>query len=184
MLLRIRPAIRSLVALGLFGAMLGNYYSPTSLRLGWRAFDAPLFCGGLVLLAAVAFRSAAYLITKWTRILIRLIAGAALGFGVLVTAVTLLFWVKIYPVAVATSGANRIVANMAAGGAVGPHYTEFREERPIIVGLILAQTLGYSDAIGDVTLTISPPDGLHAVIEDDASGETRTFETRIPPLMP
>jgi hypothetical protein len=82
-------------------------------------------------------------------------------------------------------GSDRVVAYWMVGGAVGPHYTEFREERSVLPGVLLARVVGYSPDVGSVTLLVASGSTLRAVAADDAEGGTQhLFECPVVPLLP
>jgi hypothetical protein len=95
-----------------------------------------------------------------------------------------MFGVDVFPIEVATTGGNQIVASMVAGGAFGPHFTEFREQKRVLPGLIFVRTIGYSDAIGSVTFTVSSPGRVRATISGDTPMTSAVFEARVAPLAP
>ena len=89
------------------------------------------------------------------------------------------------PVAEITVRSDRVVAYWMVGGAVGPHYTEFREERSVLPGVLLARVVGYSPDIGSVRLSVTSGNTLRAVIADDTEvGTQHLFECPVAPLLP
>jgi hypothetical protein len=95
------------------------------------------------------------------------------------------FRVDALPVADVSVGSDRVVAYWMVGGAVGPQYTEFREERSVLPGLLLARVIGYIPYIGDVTLSADFANTLRAVVaEDTERGSLHHFECRVAPLLP
>jgi hypothetical protein len=80
---------------------------------------------------------------------------------------------------------DRVVAYWMVGGALGPHYTEFREERSVLPGVLLARIVGYSPEVGSVTLSVTSENRLRAVVADDAGGAVRDLcECPVVPLLP
>jgi hypothetical protein len=83
------------------------------------------------------------------------------------------------------AGSDRVVAYSMVGGAVGPHYTEFREERSVLPGILLARVVGYSPDIGRVALSVTSGGTLRAAVADDAEGGARyLFEFPVTRLLP
>jgi hypothetical protein len=62
---------------------------------------------------------------------------------------------------------------------------QFREERSVVPGLLLARVVGYSPYIGDVTLSVNFGNTVRAeVAEDTERGSRHLFECRVAPLLP
>jgi hypothetical protein len=99
--------------------------------------------------------------------------------------ISFVFRVDAFPVAEIVVRSDRVVAYWMVGGAVGPHYTEFREERSVLPGVLLARVVGYSPDVGSVTLSVASGSILRAVVADDAEGGTQhLLEFPVAPLLP
>jgi hypothetical protein len=113
-----------------------------------------------------------------------------MGVSILVLAIpasctSLVLRVAALPVAHISFGSDRVTAYWMTGGAVGPHYTEFREERPVVPGLLLVRVVGYSPYLGDVTLSISYGNTFRAVVSKGPRGASPDlFQCRVTPLLP
>ena len=173
------------LALTFCALLLANWLSPVGFRLKERFMDAPVLFGTLSLLSAYAFMRGRQIRTTWRRLLMRALGALVFVLVVLVGCTTFVFRVDALPVADISVGYDRVVAYWMVGGAMGPHYTEFREERSVVPGLLLARVVGYSPYIGDVTLSLNFGNTLQAVVaEDTERGSLHPFECRVAPLLP
>jgi hypothetical protein len=172
------------LALALCALLLINWVSPLGFRFTERSLDAPVLFGALSLLSAFAVLRGGQIRRTWLRLLVRTAGVSILMLAIPSGCTRCVFWIDALPVAHLSIGSDRVVAYLMAGGAVGPHYTEFREERPVVPGLVLARVVGYSPYIGDVTLAVSDGNSLRAVVsEDTEGGSPHVFEYQVAPLL-
>lgn len=123
--------------------------------------------------------------TTWQLFLMRSLGTIVCVLAILAGCISCVFWVDAFPVAEIVVRSDRVVAYWMVGGAVGPHYTEFREERSVLPGVLLERVVGYSPAVGDVTLSVTSKGTLRAVVEDDTAGGTQhVVECAVTPLLP
>jgi hypothetical protein len=180
-----RPWLSSVLALALCALLLANWLSPVGFRLNRRSLDAPVLFSALSLLSAFASTSGRRMRTTWQRLLVRPLGALICVLAVLAGCISFLFQVDALPIAEIVVRSDRVVAYWMVGGAVGPHYTEFREEQSVLPGILLARVVGYSPNIGSVTLSVTSGSTLRAVVADDAGGGARhLFESRVAPLLP
>lgn len=180
-----RPWLPSVLAITLCALLLANWLSPVGFRLNQRSLNAPVLFGTLSLLAACAFTSGRRIRTTWQRLLVRSLGAMVCVLAVPVGCTSFVFRVDGLPVAEIAVRSDRVVAYWMSGGAVGPHYTEFREERSVLPGVLLARVVGYIPDLGSVTLSVTSGSTLIAVVADDAEGGTRhLFECPLTPLLP
>ena len=173
------------LALALCVFLLANWISPLGFRLNERSLDAPVLFGTLSLLSACAFMMGRQVGTTWQRLLTRSLGALVFVLAVPVGCTSFVFRIDALPVAHISVGSDRVVAYWMVGGAMGPHYTQFREERSVVPGLLLARVVGYSPYIGDVTLSVNFGNTLRAVVaEDTERGSRHLFECRVAPLLP
>jgi len=179
------PNIRAAaLALALCALLLANWLSPIGFRFSERSVDAPVFFIALSVLSARAFMMGSQIRPTWQRLLMRSLGALVFALAVPVGCTTFIFRVDALPVADVSVGSDRVVAYWMVGGAMGPHYTEFRQERSVLPGLLLAGVVGYSPYIGDVALSVNPGNTLRGVIADDTEGSPHRFECRVAPLLP
>jgi energy-coupling factor transporter transmembrane protein EcfT len=184
------PWWRIAMAMLVAAVLIGNWLAPIGIRLQWRSFDAPVLFLLLLLLSLWAFSAAAAIASRRGRYMGRGLSALSLAFAIPPAVAAFVLPVTAEPVAVATVGSDQVVASLMAGAAMGPHYTEFRQERRIVTGLLLARYLGSSDYIGDVTMSFTPPYSLRAVVTPfDASNalfsrsnSPDVVDLRVPPL--
>jgi hypothetical protein len=182
---RARPWLPSVLAIALCALLLANWLSPVGFRLIQRSLDAPVLFGTLSLLAACAFTSGRRIRRTWQRLLVRSLGAMVCVLAVPVGCTSFVFRVDALPLAKITVRSDRVVAYRMAGGAVGPHYTEFREERSVLPGVLLARVVGYIPDLGSVALSVASVSTLRVVVEDDAEGGTQyLFECPVTPLLP
>jgi hypothetical protein len=180
-----RPWLPSVLALALCALLLANWLSPVGFRLNQRSLDALVLFGTLALLSAWAFTSGRRMRTTWQRLLLRSLGAMVCVLAVFAGGISFVFRVDAVPVAEIVVGPDRVVAYWMVGGAVGPHYTEFREERSVLPGVLLARVVGYSSDVGSVTLLVASGSTLRAVVADDAEGgKQHLFECPVAPLLP
>jgi hypothetical protein len=180
-----RPWLPSVLALALCALLVANWLSPVGFRLNQRSLDALVLFGTLSLLSACAFTSGRRMRTTWQRLLVRSLGAMVCLLAVPAGCISFVFRVDALPVAEIVVRSDRVVAYWMVGGAVGPHYTEFREERSVLPGVLLARVVGYSPDIGSVTLSVTSGSTLRAVIADDAEvGTQHLFECPVAPLLP
>ena len=180
-----RPWLPSVLALALCALLLANWFSPVGFRLNQRSLDALVLFSALSLLSAWASTSGRRMRTTWQRLLVRSLGAIILVPAILAGCISFVFRVDALPVAKIVVGSDRVVAYSIAGGTVGPHYTEFREERSVLPGILLARVVGYSPDIGRVALSVTSGGTLRAVVADDAEGGARyLFEFPVTPLLP
>ena len=119
------------------------------------------------------------------RLLVRSLGAMVCVLAVLAGCISFVFRVNALPVAKILVRSDTVVAYWIVGGAVGPHYTEFRDERSVLPGVLLARVIGYSANIGSVVLSVTAGNTLSAVVADDTEGGTRhLFECPVVPLLP
>jgi hypothetical protein len=165
--------------------LLANWLSPVGFRLNQRSLDALVLFGTLSLLSACVFTSGRRIRTTWQRLMVRSLGAMVFVLAVPVGCTSFVFRVDALPVAEITVRSDRVVAYWMAGGAIGPHYTEFREERSVLPGVLLARVVGYIPDVGSVTLSFTSGSTLRAVVADDAEGGTQyLFERPVTPLLP
>jgi len=180
-----RPWLPSILALALCVLFLANWLSPVGFRLHQRSLDSPVLFGALCLLSAYAFTSGRRLGSTWQRLFVQSLGAVVCVLAVPAGCSRVVFRVDAFPVADITVRSDRVVAYWMAGGAVGPHYTEFRQERAVLPGVVLARVLGDSPDIGSVTLSVSSGGTVTAVVTDDADvGAQNLFEYPVTPLLP
>jgi hypothetical protein len=173
------------LALALCVLLLINWLSPVGFRLNERSFDGPVLFGTLFLLSAWAIVKGRQFRPSWQSLLVRLIGVSIFVLAIPAGCTSLFFRVAALPVAHISYGSDRVTAYWMTGGAVGPHYTEFREERPIVPGLLLARVVGYSPYIGEVTLSVSHGNTFRAVVSDGPRGASPDlFECSVTALLP
>jgi hypothetical protein len=120
----------------------------------------------------------------WQRVLLISLGALICVFAFLAGCISSFFRVDALPVAEILVQPDR-VAYWMVGGAVGPHYTEFREERSVLPGVLLARVVGYSPEVGSVTLSVTSDNRLLAVVADDAGGAVwDLLECPVVPLLP
>ena len=182
---RARQWLPGVVALAVCALLLANWLSPVGFRLNQRSLDAPVLFGALFLLAALASKSGQRMRETWQRVLLRSLGALLCVFAILAGCVSFFFRVDALPVAEILVWPDRVVAYWMVGGAVGPHYTELREERSVLPGVLLARIVGYSPEVGSVTLSVTADNRLRAVVADDAGGAVRDrFECPVVALLP
>ena len=180
-----RPWLPSVLALALCALLLANWLSPVGFRLNRRSLDALVLFSALSLISAWASTSGRWMHITWQRLLVRSLGAIIFVPAVLAGCISFVFRVDALPVAEIVVGSDRVVAYWMVGGAVGPHYTEFREERSVLPGVLLARVVGYSHDIGRVALSVTSGSTLRAVVGDDAEGGARhLFECPVAPLLP
>lgn len=180
-----RPWLPGVLALALCALLVVNWIGPVGFRLHERSLDAPVLFGTLSLLSACGLATARHVRKTWQRQLLRSLCALTFVPAVCVGCISVVFRVDALPVAHTSVGSDRVVAYWRSGGAVGPHFTEFREERSIAPGLLLTRALGDSPYIGDVTLSIVSGNTLRAVVAYDTErGSRDRFECRVVPLLP
>jgi hypothetical protein len=117
------------------------------------------------------------MLAAWQRLLVRSLGAIIFVLASLAGCISFVFRVDALPVAEIVVGSDRVVAYSMAGGAAGPHYTEYREERSVLPGILLARVVGYSPDIGRVALSVTSGGTLRTVVVDDAEGgERHLFE--------
>jgi len=177
--------VADVLALALCALLLANWLSPVGFRLNPRSFDSRVLFSTLCLLSACGFRSGRRIATTWQRLSVRSLGALVCMLAVPAGCTSLVFRVDALPVADIAVRSDRVIAYWMAGGAVGPHYTEFRQERAVLPGIVLARVLGYSPDIGSVTLSVSSGGTVTAVVTDDAGvGAQNLFEYPVTPLLP
>ena len=182
--LRGHPWSQSVLPLALCALLVGNWLAPVGLRLQSRTLNAPALFGGLLLLSIWSFFAVKRISAGWRRRLLRALVIAIWLFAILAGCTSLVLRVDVLPLTWTTFGSDRMVASSVAGGAVGPHYTEFRQERTILPGLVLARLIGSSDYVGDVTMSFPAPQLVRATIADTTPGSPHVFEAHVSPLLP
>lgn len=181
----IRPWLPGVFALTLCALLLANWLGPVGFRLHQRSLDSPVLFGALCLLSAYAFIRGRRIGSTWQRLSVRSLGAIVCMLAVPAGCASLVFRVDALPVADIAVRSDRVVAYWMAGGAVGPHYTEFRQERAVLPGVVLARVLGYSPDIGSVTVSVSSRGTVTAVVTDDADvGAQNLFEYSATPLLP
>jgi hypothetical protein len=141
--------------------------------------------GALCLLSAWAFTSGRRTPTTWQRLLVRSLGAIVFVLAVPAGCIGFVFRVEALPVAEIVVRSDRVVAYWVVGGAVGPHYTEFREERSMLPGVLLVRVVGYSHDVGSVKFSVTSGSTLRAVVTDDAErGTPHLFEFPVAPLLP
>jgi hypothetical protein len=93
--------------------------------------------------------------TTLQRLLVRSLGAMVCVLAVLAGCISFVFRVNALPVAKILVRSDTVVAYWMVGGAVGPHYTEFRDERSALPGVLLARVIGYSANIGSVVLSVT-----------------------------
>jgi len=182
---RARLWLPSAFALAVCALLLANWLSPVGFRLNQRSLDAPVLFGALSFLSALASKSGQRMRTTWQRLLLRSMGALICVLAILAGCISFFFRVDALPVAEILVRSDRVVAYRMVGGAVGPHYTEFREERSVLPGVLLARIVGYCPEVGSVTLSVTSENTLRAVVADDAEGAARDlFECPVVPLLP
>lgn len=180
-----RRWLPGVLALALCAMLFANWITPVGFRLHERSLDAPVLFGTLSLLSACTFVTGRQIRKAWQRRLLR-----SLGVLIFVPAactgcINSVFHVAALPVADISVGSDTVVAYWIEGGAVGPHFTEFREERSVAPGLLLVRVLGDSPYIGAVTLSVVSENTVRAVVAYDRErGSRDRFECRVVPLLP
>ena len=164
--------------------LIGNWLAPVGIRLKWRALDAPALFISVLLLSLWVYAAASLISTRGPRLLARGLGTFMCMLAVPVGCAGFLFRVDALPVATTSIGSDKVVASWMAGGAVGPHFTEFRQERSVLPGLLLARTIGSSDYLGDVTMSFTPPHSLRAAVADDSAGSPHVIDMSVSPLLP
>jgi hypothetical protein len=181
----ISPECNIALASIISGIFIANWLAPIGLRLQWRRFDAPVLFLSLLLLSWVTYSATRSIRSRSVRYLVRGLSVLVCVFAIPPGIAGFVWPVSAEPVAVTSVGADQIVASLMAGGAVGPHYTEFRQQRSVLPGLVLTRYIGSSDHIGDVTLSFVPPHTLHAVVRPfNLSNAPTVIELSVSPLPP
>jgi hypothetical protein len=99
--------------------------------------------------------------TTWQRLLVRSLGAMVCVLAVPAGCTSFVFRVDALTVAEIVVRSDRVVAYWMVGGAFGPHYTEFREERSVLPGVLLARVVGYSPAVGSVIQSNSVKSTAH-----------------------
>ena len=179
------PWLPSVLALAFCALLLANWLSPVGFRIHPRSLDSPVLFGALCLLSAYALTSGRQLGSTWQRLSVSSLGAIVCVLAVPAGCASFVFRVDALPVADIAVRSDRVVAYWMAGGAVGPHYTEFRQERAVLPGVVLARVLGDSPDIGNVTLSVSSGGTVTAVVSDDTDvGAQNLFEYPVTPLLP
>ena len=180
-----RPWVPCLCALTVCALLVANWATPVGIRFQEQSLDAPVLFGTLSVLSAYALVAGRQIRATWLRLLLRSLGALILVLAVPVGCTGIVFRVGALSVAHISVGSDRVVTYWMSGGAVGPHFTEFRQERSVAPGLVLARVLGDSPYIGDVTLAVVSGNTLRAeVAEGGKTGLRDLFECRVPPLLP
>ena len=182
---RSRPWLSSVLALAFCALVVANWLAPVGFRIRPRSVDSPGLFGALCLLSVYAFTSGRRLSSTWQRLSVSSLSAIVCVLAVPTGCASFVFRLDALPVADIAVRSDRVVAYWMAGGAFGPHYTEFRQERAVLPGIVLARVLGYSPNIGSVTLSVSSGGTVTAVTTDDGDvGAQTRVSYPVTPLLP